>query len=875
MRIPRHVVGVLLVSTAACGRFGLEYRDNTTHKGEEPRARCERQCTELLPTSGTENEARAALQFESSVRITSVPYGSSHDFAISFRNQNDTASVQVQSTELSSNLAIVDTLCEETIPARSTCTFGLRFTAPGLGTFEEQISVRYREDESTEQSVSLPVTFMGVAGEVVVEPVYDSHPDWNDYVARNDETRHVIDQDGTACSAPTSETHRACIHSGEKRKAILPGVATCDGIIARDLRSAFDWGCAQIGNKTEIYSLGLKASARLSDLIEFSDGTWKTNRIFVEHQGQTIHTSSTETWWNNRLIALSSVSDPVPATHPIELSEPGAIYYVPTALTSSTGYTIVRDGIGVVVAKGAALSYSPSAPPITNCDGRGTINTTELCLLFSRGQDFLWFEGHFSGRPTGGVGKALMIGSSNFSVFREIEASEVDGIAIDLRTVSHSLFRNIEVHHSGNVGMRMHWNSIYNTATNIVAHNNGGEGIGIRNTRHTELFNLVGTDNGGSGVNLDGTTNVRVEQIRVANNALNGLRISGTTVVTDVVSSNNGNDGLRLNSSKNSVITQVVSTQNGQAGIEITNRSSGNFLAAITTSHNVMSGLALNFSDHTTTLGLVSTNNLSIGASVRTQSDATQMYQSSLAHNGGVELLTDSNDGHFESLRLSAPDDCSISGTGNNVRLVSTLCQYHDGTPLATVDVQSSFVGKVDQDGQNPIVLSQGTFQYGPQAIDWTHFDNRARTIGVDGGDFPDPGNRGPCQGGSTCRFWDWSLTRADNQLRQVVALPDGDTTATHHFEAPDQGSCEALGGTWNQPAAGDCTVEFLLHAFEPLHDGKGNDNGLCESNEACIHMPNHGGYQGHGGLSPLTPFSPGRLISVELFGYAENGRAL
>ncbi len=65
----------------------------------------------------------------------------------------------------------------------------------------------------------------------------------------------------------------------------------------------------------------------------------------------------------------------------------------------------------------------------------------------------------------------------------------------------------------------------------------------------------------------------------------------------------------------------------------------------------------------------------------------------------------------------------------------------------------------------------------------------------------------------------------------------------------------------------------FLTNATEIFFDGQGNDDGLCQSGEACVYSPNVGAYQGEGALSSGTcTFSDGAVSGVELHGYAVNG---
>jgi hypothetical protein len=69
------------------------------------------------------------------------------------------------------------------------------------------------------------------------------------------------------------------------------------------------------------------------------------------------------------------------------------------------------------------------------------------------------------------------------------------------------------------------------------------------------------------------------------------------------------------------------------------------------------------------------------------------------------------------------------------------------------------------------------------------------------------------------------------------------------------------------------CRVTFLRDSYELPGDGVGNENGLCESNETCIYMPNIGAYQGHGALVPAGTIGTGGVIeNVELLEYETNG---
>ncbi|MDT8447815.1 MAG: Ig-like domain-containing protein [bacterium] len=76
--------------------------------------------------------------------------------------------------------------------------------------------------------------------------------------------------------------------------------------------------------------------------------------------------------------------------------------------------------------------------------------------------------------------------------------------------------------------------------------------------------------------------------------------------------------------------------------------------------------------------------------------------------------------------------------------------------------------------------------------------------------------------------------------------------------------------GDWNSTEK--CVSTFLNHAVEILDDSIGNENGLCESNEACLLTPNIGAYQGHGALVSAGTFTNGTLTGISLYRYSTNG---
>jgi hypothetical protein len=56
-----------------------------------------------------------------------------------------------------------------------------------------------------------------------------------------------------------------------------------------------------------------------------------------------------------------------------------------------------------------------------------------------------------------------------------------------------------------------------------------------------------------------------------------------------------------------------------------------------------------------------------------------------------------------------------------------------------------------------------------------------------------------------------------------------------------------------------------VRNAVEILQDGEGNENGLCEAGERCIHTPNLGRAQGKGKTTEAEPFAFDGVTGVRL----------
>ena len=127
------------------------------------------------------------------------------------------------------------------------------------------------------------------------------------------------------------------------------------------------------------------------------------------------------------------------------------------------------------------------------------------------------------------------------------------------------------------------------------------------------------------------------------------------------------------------------------------------------------------------------------------------------------------------------------------------------------------------------------------------------------------------CATGMTCVIFDYALSASDTLVRNK----SGDfTNLNSAFPTNSSDPCPAeVHG--NKALTNQHTVvnTYLQHAFEIVGDEIGNDNGLCESSEACIYSPNPGAYQGHGDYRKRTcAFQNGTISNVTMYAYPNNG---
>ncbi|MEL6547136.1 MAG: NosD domain-containing protein [Myxococcota bacterium] len=187
----------------------------------------------------------------------------------------------------------------------------------------------------------------------------------------------------------------------------------------------------------------------------------------------------------------------------------------------------------------------------------------------------------------------------------------------------------------------------------------------------------------------------------------------------------------------------------------------------------------------------------------------------------------------------SGPDgaECTQEPTVN-VRIGAALSTSSFAGPL-TVDEP---VNESDFEGLRPAGA--------PEA--WLPLTGGFRAWGPDVTPFPSDSLRGRCV--DECRIWDWSLGDASILLNRGVAP----VIVESGLPCP-----AAVAG--NQAVEDARGARFLYRAIERMNDGRGNDDGLCESGEACAFLHHFGAVDGAEAEPSQCLFTDGVVSGVEL----------
>jgi len=671
---------------------------------------------------------------------------------------------------------------------------------------------------------------------------YAGYALWNDYV-KNDGTplsvTHIspnftkplgsatagqttrLNASATACSASQTGGYNTCIHAGMMRGFTITSdqvTTTCANISVTDSLSAFSWICDATVQPVRIASVGFREGKYLSDLIDFTAVAFRQMSITVTAGSQTF-TSTPSVWWVNSVQNLPTFNYGVASGIYLVQSNPN--YAAPIANLADKITLLVKPGIKVTTTSGASA-------------------------INNAGRNFSWFEGTI-----------------------DLNASGSGAAGFNITTGAYVVVQNFNIIHAS-PGLS-------------ASYQIGGRNGFFRDTRYSNAtiasqrsYDLVA----GSDANLLSGTHSSNDETAMTFNGTNNVLLNTTTF------------------NSNSFTTfGATGANNAFVNYTLANTNSGG-----------SGGVRFNFAGaaYNTFLNLNVANTPSPAVHFFSGSNYAQVINLAGAVNSATILNASASAYAYLGGTVSFGNGGALACGGGCAQCGFTVtCTPQDSSDFtivnSTLSPASSFMGKVITDDTANSSDNNGFANYN-LSLDWLNFSHRLRGYGIDQANpFPDVAHQGRCT--TLCRIWDWTLRTSDTQYRNLLSVPTGTMVASHKWSAVAQVNCTQPGAVWysggtcDRPpypgttascvaiagsfSASGCFTTFLRNAYEILEDGIGNDNGLCESNEACIYTPNIASYQGHGSLTcirgpaelgcPAT-FTNGTISNVVLYQYSTNG---
>lgn len=693
---------------------------------------------------------------------------------------------------------------------------------------------------------------------VNVVPAYSNGTNWNDYV-KNDGA-DPYSAGNIACTGSETGYYEVCLHGGERRKVVITGYTTCTGLTITDNLSLWDWTCQMKSSTATFFTIGLKNGKGLADLINSSTNAWNTNNyVTVKLNGNTVAQSPAANWgWTNAIAQLPNNS----ASGITTLGTAGTIYTL-SASRATGGYQITAPRVSIVIPPGVTLSHRNPGSEIKTCvwnTGSTTAPDTVCTVVLPSGTLFAWIEGKITGfRTTTYNDNVIVLASTKFSRLNNVTVTDYNLLGIEVCNSDSNLFRNITIYDfeagvtfSGGMYIEQDWL--------------GGANPGSDNNR---FYNVT--------IARSKSATVAAGQAIVTNSSLNNIYYN-------LKFYNLGNNSaMESQSNSDEILTNVLIANTDDDGTNTSGfhsyQSNGITMHHATVTNGSISNLSIQEGSGHTLNQIVAANAGPTGSDIWLNTPSNIKLSQIAALDGawasiGEQFITN-GDFNYNIVVGGTSVPCSI-GAGNTNLGMNSSCTAQSPSLSANwitgKTSTSSFVGKVTTNDTTNTSDSNGAQTVG-SISDWTNFDNWFRTWGKDGSAYPNSDNTGGCTSG-TCRIWDWRLKSTDTVLKNTSqngpgGLPNGAFTAGLNCPAAVNGNITVTDGQTTPHT-------FLANAVEVVGDDIGNDNGLCESGEACIYSPNFGVYQGDGNyLTNGTcnfQTSGGSVSGVTMYGYPNNG---
>jgi len=692
-----------------------------------------------------------------------------------------------------------------------------------------------------------------------VVPAYSGFGNWMKYVRFTSTANPFYAQPTpTACDGSEAGPYgrpTGCIHAGELRKVVVTGRTSCANLTATDQNNVFEWKCDDFsGTQAKFFSVRFQPGKGLKHLVDAT--SWLGNKVTVLDGAVPIGESVNGTsWgWTNTVEALPASTGSV---FTIDNTYQGKVLTV-SSPQNAKGYKVDSAEIAIVTLSTNEVTYDEATN--FNFATGSTCSTTSpaTSVLFCvNGFAWGWYEiAMRGGTASNKVRTPLKFFNVNFSrvhlsTAHDLRTGEAT-TAFELIGSNRNLFSDVRAFKLGGMGAMTFATT---SGQNRIERARFSDQVGIANS------SFITINDGNSNLFHDLTISQLAQS--TSTTITSGIRINtgqyntiSKTTISNIQDgpSPTSTAGIYLNTSAaNNTLTQVTAFNIGDAGL-VVNQADTNVVQYSTFTNNLFNGIYLS--------GTGTNGNFFRGLAI---ANTQKGIESASGITGSGNVLQDSASGHNTTFAVDLSIGTSLfsvlgylavqgtCGVGNTI--TNADCTHSSISPIS-VSLTSAWTGKVtSDDSQNG--SDTGSAVAFSSITDWGNFTSGPRAWGRDGApdSFPGTNLKGACVSGNNCRIWDWSLPGSG-------PLFNKSHNGTSTNSAFTTGACPVNGNDTESVQGG---VTVLKHAIELVDDDVGNNDGLCESSEACVHTPHIGSYQGTGNYTAPCTFTGGTLTGITL----------
>lgn len=605
-----------------------------------------------------------------------------------------------------------------------------------------------------------------------------------------------------------------CVWAGAFRK-VVTAESSCTSLSISELPAGndfFDWICDD-STSTAIFYGKLKGSIGLHNLIESDGGGgFRWNKKSVQISGPLLTGASTalaEAWWSGSVNPLANNTSTLTT-----LAEEGAVYVVPV------GTTVETRGIVLAAPKISIVSEDAGVgTPTAKLHASSLLYNSGFYTMITVSAPFSYVDVPMESNHLG----SYLVRVSNAGLARiRIAKGISNGSGIYMYAAHGSSLKNsyLKGNSADGVGLNITGTGTNDILVSDVQIEKFSDGVSLSQLNNGVIRSLLSTDNAGYGIRLSYMVNAKISEVRSFDNGARGIDdvyCSGSTLQNIVSASNNG-EGIHSEHANACILQNVLASKNVGDGIYVDNAA------------NVLM------------LNVAGMQNQYAGVYYGANTTGTYLIRAASYNNAAYQY-------YFNSPVSTYEQPFYYGGSGD--------CAGANCPPG----------GYMINPGGAPSIVGMGDYStYTSFIEDGFMTGSWLQTIGEIVSLY------GPCTFQPNCRMTNWNVLTGD-----VALLNRGPSVGLGPVNASV--ACPAyLAGGQSVTLNGQT---FLLHAMEIMNPkspyyratnaGVNDHDGLCESGEACLALPNLGPYQGHGALSQCV-FQDGSVSNVSMYGYQNNG---